>query len=166
MPAKGTRKPDHDRRSSQVTFWVTPAERDRIMESADRAGVTMSAYIRSLALGKDIRPKPSIATDALMIELTRIGNNLSQLMGHARDGHIPGFENLEHVWNRVSLMLDFWAAAKPKKPIMPDRITRLRHEGSRLNALARQANSKKPVNEQELNAVLNDLTEKLRPFAG
>jgi len=166
MPAKGTRRPDHDRRSSQITFWVTPAERDRISHSAERAGVSMSAYIRSLALGKDIRPKPSLATDELMRELTRIGNNLTQLMGHARDGKVPAYENLEHVWNRVSRMLDFWAVAKPKKPIMPDRIIRLRHEGSRLNAIARQANSGKPVAEQELNAVLHDLTEKLRPFAG
>lgn len=164
MPAKGTRKPDHTRRTSQITFWVTPAERDRIAANADSAGVTVSAYIRSLALGKAVRPKPKVVADELVRELTRIANNLSQLMGHARDDRIPGRESLEHVWNRVSGALDFWAKAKPKKPIPQDRIVRLRHEGSRLNAIARQANEGKPVSESDLNSILNDLTDKLRPF--
>lgn len=166
MPAKGHRKKDIDKRSSQITFWVTPAERDSIAANAERAGVTLSAYIRGLALGKDIRPKPTVETNELVRQLTRIGNNLNQLMEHARDGKVPSYENLDHVWQRVSRMLDFWSTAKPKKPIMPERIVQLSHEGSRLNALARQANSGKPVSEQDLLTVLNDLTEKLRPFAG
>ncbi|MEO0782493.1 MAG: hypothetical protein AAFZ46_12095 [Pseudomonadota bacterium] len=162
---RGSKKPEHQRRTEQLTFWVTPSERARIAANADRAGVTMSAFIRSLALGKKLRFKPSEQTAELTRELNAIAINLKQLLGHAQKGQIEGAEHIEHVTNRVLGALELWATEKASsKPIAPEAITLMVHEGTKLNGLARQANRREPVTEKALLAVLNDLTATLRPF--
>jgi hypothetical protein len=162
---KGSRKPDHDRRSEQVTFWVTPSEKARISANAERAGVTTSAFIRSLALGKPVRQKPKAKAGALILQLSRIGNNLNQLLDHAQRGRIDGAEHIDHVFQRLTLALKHWTSdnASPKS-IAPEAMVLLDHEGAKLNGLAHQANSGKPVPQAQLLDVLNDLTDKLRPF--
>ncbi|MDE4063242.1 plasmid mobilization protein [Phaeobacter gallaeciensis] len=161
---KGSAKPDHKRRTAQVTFWVTPAERDRISANAERAGVSMSAYIRSLALGKPLRQKPGAMAGELIRQLTRVGNNLNQLLGHAQEGKIHGASHIEHVFRRVSGALKWWTSGEADRKIAQEAITLLAHEGTRLNGLARQANTGEPVSEDQLLSVLNDLTAKLIPF--
>lgn len=162
---KGSRKPDHDRRTEQVTFWVTPSEKARISANAERAGVTMSAFIRSLALGKPVRQKPKVKAGVLILQLSRIGNNLNQLLDHAQRGKINGTEHIDHVFQRLTLALTHWTSDKASpKSIAPEAIVLLAHEGAKLNSLAHQANSGKPVPETQLLFVLHNLTDKLRPF--
>jgi hypothetical protein len=162
---KGSRKPAHDRRTEQLTFWVTPAERARIAASAERAGVTMSAFIRSLALGKPQRAKPSVQAGELIRQLSRVGNNLNQLLDHAQNGKIDGAQHIKHVFDRVSGALTFWTSGEASsKAIAQEAIMLLAHEGTRLNGLARQANKGELVSEDQLLKVLHDLTDKLRPF--
>lgn len=161
---KGSAKPNHKRRSAQVTFWVTPAERDRISANAERAGVTMSAYIRSLALGKPLRQKPGAMAGELIRQLNRIGNNLNQLLGHAQTGKINGAAHIEHVFKRVSIALTYWTSGEASGGIAQEAVTLLAHEGTRLNGLARQANKGELVSEDQLLSVLHDLTAKLIPF--
>lgn len=163
-PPKGSTKPDHKRRTAQVTFWVTPAERDRISANAERAGVSMSAYIRSLALGKPLRKAPRVQADDLVHQLIRVGNNLNQLLSHAQNGRIEGGIHIEHVFNRVSRALRHWTSEDAKRGFAPEAVTLLTHEGTRLNGLAHQANQGEPVSEAALLSVLHDLTDKLRPF--
>lgn len=162
---KGSRKPEHQRRTEQVTFWVTPSERARIAARAERAGVTLSAFIRSLALGKPPRQKPSEQTAELVRQLNYVATNLNQLLGHAQKGHIDGAEHIEHVFKRVSGALVFWTTGDTSsKKIAPEAITLMVHEGTRLNGLARHANRGEHVPEAQLLGVLNDLTATLRPF--
>lgn len=163
---RGSTKPDHHRRNVQVKIWCTPAEKARIDANAERAGVPVSTYIRSLALGKPLRRKPGQQADALIRQLTRIGNNLNQLLEHALAGRIDGAEHLEHVQKRLFLALEFWTGGgPPPRSIADETVTLLAHEGVKLNALARQANAGEPVSDKALLTVLHDLTARLRPFA-
>lgn len=41
---------DDDRRTERIMFRTTPAERDRLQQSADEAGVKLGQYIRSRLL--------------------------------------------------------------------------------------------------------------------
>ncbi len=162
---KGSTKPKHENRSEQLTFWVTPAERARISANAERAGVTMSAFIRSLALGKPMSPKPSVQASELIRQLNRVGNNLNQLTDNAQKNKIEGAQHIEHVFKRVSAALTFWTSGETSpKAVAQEAITLLAHEGAKLNGLAHQANRGELVTEEQLLTVLHDLTEKLRPF--
>ena len=163
---KGSKKPKHKNRSSQVTFWVTLSERDRISANAERAGVSMSAYIRSLALGKPLRQKPSVLADELIRQLSRIGNNLNQLLRHAQAGKFDGAKHIEHVSARVSHALTYWTSGEVTGRIAQEATMLLAHEGAKLNGLALQANKGEPMSEAQLLPILNDLTDKLRPFCG
>lgn len=136
MPPKGHRKRNQDRRSSQVTFWVTPAEKDRIAANAARSGVKVSAYIRSLALGKPLRLNPSVLTSDLIRQLSRIANNLDQLLRHAQAGRIEGQAHIQHVYERVNLALEHWTSAQTSQSAVEEQVALLRHEGARVNVLA------------------------------
>lgn len=163
MPAQGHRKPVHSRRDKQMTFWVTAAERDRIRENAERAGVSPSAFVRGLALGKPMTAKPQGEAKELLRQLNRIGNNLQQLQRHA---HMIGpsvCECLTHVYARVDAALTQWATGAVSIVLAPELISRLAHAGAVVNQLAHQANSRKPVTESDLLSALHDLTEKLLP---
>lgn len=159
-----TPKPDHKRRSVQITFWVTPSEHARIDDNAERAGVTRSTYIRSLALGKPQRAKPKVRADALTRELSRIMNNFNQLQTHASAGKIEAGDSLDHVAARVSIALEHWATGEAKGAPAQSAIELLSHEGAKLNHLAHQANTGKALSERELLQVLHNLTDRLRPF--
>jgi hypothetical protein len=163
---QGPKKPDHERRSAQVTFWVTLAERDRISANAERAGVTMSAYIRSLALGKPLRQKPSVLADELIRQLSRIGNNLNQLLRHAQAGKLGGAKHIKHVSARVSHALTHWTSGKAAGGVAQEATMLLAHEGAKLNGLALQDNKGEPISEAQLLSILHALTDKLRPFCG
>lgn len=159
-----TPKPEHKRRSVQITFWVTPSERARIDANAERAGVRRSTYIRSLSLGKPMRAKPSVRADALTRELSRILNNFNQLQKHATNGKIGGGEHLDHVAERVSIALEHWATGNASEAPAQVAIDLLSHEGAKLNDLAHQAHTGKALNERDLLQVLHDLTDRLRPI--
>lgn len=45
---------DDDRRTERIMFRTTPAERDRLQQSADEAGVKLGQYIRSKTLRGEI----------------------------------------------------------------------------------------------------------------
>lgn len=71
------------RRDAQVHLRLTAADAERMRDRAAAAGMSLSAYIRSAALG-DGAPTPSPAADArelrpLYGELRRCGSNVNQI---------------------------------------------------------------------------------------
>lgn len=161
---QGPKKPAHKYRTVQVTFWVTLAERDRISANAENAGVSKSAYIRSLSLGKPLRQKPRVLADKLIQELSRIGNNLNQLLRHAQAGRIDGIEHIEHVAARLSHALTYWTSGEATGGVAQETIALLTHEGAKLNGLAVRAHRRERIDEAQLLPILHELTDKLRPF--
>src|SRR5690606_31024452 len=163
MPARGHRKPAHTRRDKQMTFWVTAAERDRIRENAERAGMSPSAFVRALALGKAVSAKPQGDARELIRQLNRIGNNLNQLLRHAPGMGDIAEDCISHVYQRVDAAPAQWTTGATSIPLAGDVIARLAHAGAEINRLARLVNSRKPVPEAMLLTALQDLTEKLLP---
>ena len=81
-------------RQKKVFLRVTDAESADIDASADRAGLSVSGYLRALAFGKDAeqpraaRRPPVEAAELvrLQYELRKIGGNLNQIAHHLNKG--------------------------------------------------------------------------------
>lgn len=92
---KGAGRPrlDPERRRTERldAVRVSPSELAALRERAAAAGLSLSRFVRSAALGLRIRP-PMPATDLVVAsELGRIGNNLNQLTRLAHSGQLPGW---------------------------------------------------------------------------
>lgn len=73
------RKPAGERRSAVVRFTVRPSEYLRIIEGADGAGLTVSAYARELVLSGRIIVRRGRSLDYESFDqLRRVGVNLNQ----------------------------------------------------------------------------------------
>lgn len=89
MPKKGYKKPSEDRREKRVHVLFTEAEFSYAQQAAEAAGVTVSAYLRSTALGQRPKAKPARVASELVRELNRIGVNLNQFLRMFHRGRNP-----------------------------------------------------------------------------
>jgi hypothetical protein len=85
-------------RQKLVCWRVTPSEHGELAARADRAGLSVAGYLRSVAFGKDT-PQPRAARRppaekaelvALRYELRKIGGNLNQIAHAVNSGQ--GFD--------------------------------------------------------------------------
>jgi predicted HicB family RNase H-like nuclease len=83
------RKDPADRRSHTHGLRLSPTEKAELEERAERAGLSMSEYIRRRALGK--RVKSAVDEEAVR-QMQRVGVNLNQI---ARRAHQQGVEAVE-----------------------------------------------------------------------
>ena len=86
--------------SSRAVLKCTPEQRAEIEARAERAGLSVSGYLRALVFGKDT-PQPRAAKRVkltadmeaikqLLYEFRKIGGNLNQIAHHLnRDEHTP-----------------------------------------------------------------------------
>ncbi len=163
MPPKGHRKPDRDRRDTCFSFWLTPAEREAIRESAARVGLSPSAYVRAAALGLPVTPKPHRgAAPELIRQLSRLANNLGQLLRHAEVGLLPDPAPVETAHHRVMAALRHWASDSAARAIAPELIAEIVHQGALLNQLARSANNGQVLDPVMVDTVLSGLREAVR----
>lgn len=92
-PAKASKSGSQTRqRKEKAQMPCTPAELEEIKSRAERAGLSVSGYLRALVFGKDTpqpraarRPPVEAAALALLrYELRKIGGNLNQI-AHAQN---------------------------------------------------------------------------------
>lgn len=89
------RQRDKRQRQQVVTLRMDDAELAALREAAERAGLSVGAYIRAATLGDagvraGRRPVPERALLAQVLgQLGRWGNNLNQLAHQANTGHVP-----------------------------------------------------------------------------
>ena len=67
-----------ERRSFQVKIGFTPAQFQKLQERCESASLSEPEFIRRLAINQQITTNSKI-TNAALIELGRIGNNLNQI---------------------------------------------------------------------------------------
>jgi hypothetical protein len=90
-------------RQSSIRLRVTETERNAIADRAERVGLTVSGYLRAMALGADT-PQPKAARRppvekaelvTLRYELRKIGGNLNQIAHAVNAGQ--GFDEAAYV---------------------------------------------------------------------
>lgn len=99
----------NERRDDQLTIRVTAAERARIEQAADMAGLTSTEYLRRRALGvrMTVARRRSEPERLAAVALIGIGNNLNQMTKHANAGYgLPVRGALEELLIRVHATLD------------------------------------------------------------
>ena len=74
------------RKTEIITARMTPADREAIYQRAKTAGMTVTDYLTTCALGKEIVRVDGL--DALLSELKAQGRNLNQLTTLANMGRI------------------------------------------------------------------------------
>ena len=78
---------DLDRRTVLIKYRASPAEAERIDARCKEAGLSLSAFNRTLALEGAIIQREPLADQQLVRALAAIGNNLNQI---ARTANISG----------------------------------------------------------------------------
>ncbi len=107
------RKRVSDAKNSFISVRCTAEERAKIDEAARQAGLSIGAYLRSLALGsagpRAVRRPPIERKELarLLGHLGKVGSNLNQL-AHAfnRERRIPGLDELNAIRQKVGELRD------------------------------------------------------------
>ena len=107
------RKRVSDAKNSFISVRCTAEERSKIDEAARQAGLSIGAYLRSLALGsagpRAVRRPPIERKELarLLGHLGKVGSNLNQL-AHAfnRERRIPGLDELNAIRRHVGELRD------------------------------------------------------------
>ncbi len=80
------KKVAQERRTETVAARFTVAEAAIVESQAAAAGMTVSEYVRVLALTQDVKPRKTKLEASLLVELNRIGVNINQLAHAANAG--------------------------------------------------------------------------------
>jgi hypothetical protein len=97
-----------ERRECIMPMRCTEAERALIMARATSAGITASAYVRSMALTGQMVVQQSMLPDyALVEQWRRVGVNLNQLTHLANAGKDLPRDELVRVLAQVEALLDY-----------------------------------------------------------
>ncbi len=67
------------KRNRHVSVWMTEAEYRHLKQQADLAGMGIDPFLRNLAAGVQLYPRPPDTYAALLRELSAIGNNVNQI---------------------------------------------------------------------------------------
>ena len=94
------KKAETEKPTEQINLRCTTAEIETVRENAARAGLSVSDYTRSRAVGIPVRAQSSAMDPALIVALNKIGNNVNQL---ARASH-RGRDSI-HSWEAVQYEL-------------------------------------------------------------
>lgn len=75
------------RNGVQFNMWLSEEEKAKIQEKANKAGISMSEYIRRCALSRKIPQYGDVAVlREISAELGKIGSNLNQIAHHLNAG--------------------------------------------------------------------------------
>lgn len=75
-PGGRPKKDPEDRRTISHGLYLSPMEKEKLEERANRAGLSINAYLRKKALGKPVKPR---VEKNIINELNRIGASVSRL---------------------------------------------------------------------------------------
>lgn len=67
------------KRNRHVSVWMNEQEYRHLKKQAELAGLGVDPFLRALAAGVQLRPRPPDTYAALLRELSAIGNNVNQI---------------------------------------------------------------------------------------
>ncbi|MEY8420394.1 MobC family plasmid mobilization relaxosome protein [Oscillospiraceae bacterium 44-5] len=67
------------KRNRHVSVWMNEQEYQHLKVQAEKAGLGIDPFIRTLVAGVQLRPRPPDTYAALLRELSAIGNNANQI---------------------------------------------------------------------------------------
>jgi len=79
-----------ERKSILMGFKVTPSQQQKILAKCELTGLSVSEYLRYVALGKTIYVVKGLPE--MIVAVNRIGNNLNQLVKQSYKYHNPMLE--------------------------------------------------------------------------
>ena len=96
----------HEKRTENLPpIRVRLSELLYIQEQSKIAGLSVTDYIRTLALTEEVKPRKSKIEGSLLVELNRIGVNLNQITKHVNAGRTdPNI--LNHAMNDLIQIMD------------------------------------------------------------
>ena len=97
------------KRNRHVSVWMTDYEYRCLKRQANIAGMGVDPFIRNLAAGVELRPKPPEEYAALLRELSAIGNNINQLAYWA---NAKGSASEEEIRKAAELAREAWRKVK------------------------------------------------------
>jgi len=117
------RKSEKREREKRLTVRFNNTEYEALQEFADRAGLSLSGYLRHTTLKSEpprqsyrpVKDHEKLAT--LLAGIGRIGNNINQLAYVANSGSWPERERLEEACAHVQDIRDMLIIALGKQPI-------------------------------------------------
>ena len=97
------------KRNRHVSVWMNEQEYQHLKKQAELAGLGIDPFIRHLAAGVQLQPRPPDTYAALLRELSAIGNNVNQIAywTNARKGITDA-----EIKSAADLVRDAWRLVK------------------------------------------------------
>lgn len=93
------------KRNKHISVWMTEQEYTHLKQQAARSGLGIDPFIRNLVRGVEIRAKTPDCYNALLRELSAIGNNVNQL---AHQANARGEATRAEIRSASALVQEAW----------------------------------------------------------
>ena len=94
-------------RTASLSFTVTPNEKRQIEAKADRAGLTLSAYVRQVtAEAVEEGHRGEEPMDRVLGPLRQVADQVASMAAMTKRGLLPEEEEVERVFGQVREVLD------------------------------------------------------------
>ena len=85
------------KREKAILCWLNEKEYEHLKKQAGTSGLTVSALIRKLIMGQEIRQRPPAEMPELLRQMTAIGNNINQIAKVANSSKFVRQEDIKEI---------------------------------------------------------------------
>ena len=84
-------------REKAILCWLNEKEYEHLKKQAGTSGLTVSALIRKLIMGQEIRQRPPAEMPELLRQMSAIGNNINQIAKVANSSKFVRQEDIKEI---------------------------------------------------------------------
>lgn len=85
------------KREKAILCWLNEKEYEHLKKQAGTSGLTVSALIRKLIMGQEIRQRPPAEMPELLRQMWAIGNNINQIAKVANSSKFVRQEDIKEI---------------------------------------------------------------------
>lgn len=85
------------KREKAILCWLNEKEYEHLKKQAGTSGLTVSALIRKLIIGQEIRQRPPAEMPELLRQMSAIGNNINQIAKVANSSKFVRQEDIKEI---------------------------------------------------------------------